>query len=291
MPNSSRTTASNGHGEGTDNSALMRAAQRLFLAAARILVGRLPWPTALDLLKKAYLEQARRQLEKDPNQRRVTQSALGAITGIGPRQITALQQEPRVAAESINTDAFISTIEAWATDPDWADSSGKPAELPIYGSGGSFQTLVRRAAGTNVTPQTVLHRLKEHGNVEYGNDGKTVRLVNRYYVPVGQDEMKILDAGSLTFIKLAAAIDHNARASNKNQRLLQQDRWSYLVPESKADEVAGRLRRMLTKNIEDVESYLEDVERAYKNHKGPTVMIGSGWFVFSDTKDAARDFD
>src|SRR5699024_7469650 len=99
---------------------------------------------------------------------------------------------------------------------------------------------------------------------------------------VRQDEMNALETGSLTFVKLAAAIDHNARAATSNERLLQQDRWSYLIPEEKAPEVAQALREIMQNNIQEAEAYLEGVERAFKNHKGPTRMVGSGWFVFSD---------
>src|SRR5699024_1789080 len=150
----SLTTAQDGSGDGPGDSALTRAAHRLFLAAARILVGRLPWTTAVSLLKKAYVEQARRLGEKDQSQRRVTRSALSAITAIDARQIAALQNESKTAAEATSVDAFINTIEQWAANPEWTDGAGKPLELPIYGSGLSFQTLVRHAAGNNVTPQT-----------------------------------------------------------------------------------------------------------------------------------------
>lgn len=274
-----------------DASALMRAALRLCLGLARILVGRLPWNTLVDTLKQAYVQEARRQLERDTGQRRVTRSALSAVTGIDARQIAALEKSSEQLKRSSNVDAFVTTIEQWAIDPQWHDTKGNPSELPIYGSGATFQTLVRHAAGNNVTPQTVLQRLLEHGNVEYVEDGKAVRLVNRYYMPVRWNEMNVLETGSLSHIRLSATLDHNARATRKEDLLLQQDRWVCDIPESAAPEAIRTLREIMERNIAEAEAYLEDLEQRTEAGDGPKIIIGSGWFVFADENESPENHD
>ena len=260
---------------------LVKAAELMLQPIARLLVGKLSCTVAINLLKQAYIQEAKRMLRANDPNRRITMSALGLLTGLDTRVVAALDDLPErgpVSASELCPEAAV--LNAWHTQEMYHDQkTGKPMVLPIYGRGISFQTLVTRNAGRNVTCPTVLERLTESGNlaVEGPND---VRLISPHYVPVNPSEQTIIEVGSASMNRLGKTIAHNLDAGDAQPKWLHQDRWSRRIPPDQIEPLRQRLRETLTEQIEHIESELDSVEAPVKqsNHEA----VGVGWFYWED---------
>jgi hypothetical protein len=264
-----------------DMSWLVKAAALMLQPVARLLVGKLSCTVAVNLLKQAYIQEARRMLRANDPNKRITMSALGLLTGLDTRAVAALDGLPErgpVSASELCPEAAV--LNAWFTQKTYHDQkTGKPLVLPIYGRGISFQTLVTRNAGRNVTCPTVLERLTESGNLKVEGDNH-VRLVSPHYVPVNSSEQTVIEVGSASMNRLGKTIAHNMEADERDSKWLQQDRWSRRIPPDQVEPLRQRLRETLTEQIERIESDLDSAEDPVKqsNHQA----VGIGWFYWED---------
>ncbi len=260
---------------------LVKAAELMLQPIARLLVGKLSCTVAINLLKQAYIQEARRMLRANDPNKRITMSALGLLTGLDTRVVAALDGEPErgpVSASDLCPEAAV--LNAWYTQKMYHDQkSGKPLVLPIYGRGVSFQTLVTRNAGRNVTCPTVLERLTESGNLAIERENH-VRLISPHYVPVNRSEQTIIEVGSASMNRLGKAIAHNLDAGKSEPKWLQQDRWSRRISPDQVEPLRQRLREVLTEQIDQIESELDATEAPVKqsNHQA----VGVGWFYWED---------
>lgn len=71
----------------------------------------------------------------------------------------------------------------WARDPDFADEAGLPRRLHIDAGAGSFRALLRKAR-CSMTPAAALSQLQEIGSVQMCDQGRRVRLVSSFLIPV-----------------------------------------------------------------------------------------------------------
>ncbi len=264
-----------------DMSWLVKAAEHMLRPVARLLVGKLSCQVAINLLKEAYIEEAKRRLRLE-GKRRITQSALALMTGLDTRAIGQLEAEP--APDSVTSSDLCpeaAVLNSWATNPMFCDSkTGKPLLLPIYGRGVSFQTLIMRNAGRNVTCPTVLNRLTESGNVELVGD-QHVRLLSHHYVPVNSSEQTVIEVGSGSINRLGRTIAHNLEAEQAEPKWLHQERWSRRIPAEKLDALRQRVRELLTDQIEVIEKELDAAEAPVRQNNHRTV--GIGWFYWEDS--------
>ena len=90
-------------------------------------------------------------------------------------------------------------IDIWNSDTTFQDpNTQKAAILPIEGKGRTFQTLVLRAIGRNITVKTVLDRLLKGGTVQIvDGDIPRVELVSKFYNPISSDNAKATEIGLL----------------------------------------------------------------------------------------------
>ena len=147
-------------------------------------------------------------------------------------------------------------VSGWMNDREFLDDQGKPACLPLDGSRGSFNALVRKYSGD--IPVRAMRAMLEEGRT-IAVEGTTVRLIRHAYVP-GRDDMgKIAILGS-DVSELIATIDHNLVADPDElwfQRKLSHDN----IPPKAAD----RLRKLSAKKAQ---ALLEVLDRKYADTKG-----------------------
>ncbi len=262
---------------------LVKAAELMLQPVARLLVGKVSCTVVVRLLKQAYIQEARRMLRsKDPD-RRITMSALGLLTGLDTRVVAALdgQSDPGpISASELCPEAAV--LSAWHSDKTYHDKkTGKPLVLPVYGRGTSFQTLVTRNAGRNVTCSTVLERLTESGHLAVDNDNH-VRLISPHYVPVSPAEQAILEKGSFSINHLGKTIAHNLDAGESEPNWLHQDSFSRSIPSDQVERLGRRVQEILARSVEQVESEWDSVETPVKQRTGHQ-SIGAGWFYWEDS--------
>lgn len=255
----------------------------------RLVVGRIGCGYLIHEIRKLYVQEARSWLARNEPGARVTRSRLAMLTGLDTRTISSIEGESEHHVEASDLCAEAVVIERWSTLPDFLDDDGSPAVLPLMGPKRTFQALVARAVGRNITAHTVLERLLESGNVECRDDGY-VRLVNPYYQPLRESEQTTIEAGSHSIARLTESVLRNSRAVNAAERNLQQDRWCSRVPPERFDELRGRARSLLEQHIADMESLMREFET--EEAGADWREFGVGWFVFdSESATAGRQAD
>lgn len=267
--------------QAADTGWLIKAVERMFRPMVRLLVGRMSCNVVVDLIKQLFVHEAKRKLQLEERNRRVTKSALALMTGLDTRMITALEVANHdYSFTDLSPEAAV--LEIWANDKTYLDlESGNPRILPIYGRGLSFQTLVTRTVGRNVTCPTVLDRLVESGNVEVVNDN-FVALKEKYFSPIKESERTALDAGSFAVNRLASTIEHNMESqSASNEKWLQQDRWSRKIPAENLPAFRRELRELLDRHIVETEQVMEPHEDPVSTETH--CQAGIGWYYWEQS--------
>lgn len=263
---------------------LALAIERVIRPFIKLIVGRVSCGFLIQQIKRIYIEEARRWIEKNDHHGRVTKSKLAMLTGLDTRTISAIE------AETSESDNFrivdlcpeAGVLEKWRTSKSFTDENGNPKVLPIFGKSIAFQALVGSVVGRNVTCQTVLERLVDSGNIEIVDDD-FVRLVNPFYQPIRPSDETIIEAGSWSISRLVDTVAHNLRTPEKENKLLQQDRYSSRIPSYLVGKATAEVRAVLENQIEEVEKVLEKYE-ASDNQEGQRIF-GIGWFSFTDSSE------
>jgi hypothetical protein len=184
-----------------------------------------------------------------------------------------------IEGQSVNPEHAL--IDLWSSDPSFQDpETGKPASLPIVGKGRTFQTLVLRSIGRNVTVKTVIGRLLASKNVRVTQDDvEKVELLSAIYSPISSDRAKQTEVGLIEASRVLSAVIHNMSADAET-RVPQQGRWTYRLAPEHYKEFRKRARLLLDKQIKEGESLLEDFEEPAK--VPGQITVGIGWYQWSD---------
>jgi hypothetical protein len=203
------------------------------------------------------------------------------MTGLDTRVVSALMDQDDAEVQSQNVNPEHSLIDMWSSDPLFRDpDTGQPASLPIVGKGRTFQTLVLRSIGRNVTVKTVIGRLLASGNVRVmQEDVEKVELLSLIYSPISSDKAKQTEVGLIEASRVLTAVIHNMR-SDPEVRVPQQGRWTYRLDPSRYKEFRKRARTLLDKQIREGEMLLEEFEEAAK--ETGQITVGIGWYQWGD---------
>lgn len=259
-----------------ESSVITDAVRLLLRRVVRLLVGTVSFPALQEILRKIYVEEAEKKLLRDDS--KPTKSALALMTGLDTRVVSAvLESDLDSSLQPGNISAEFGLLDMWANDPFFQDEdSGSPATLPLEGRGRTFQGLVLRAIGRNITIKTVLDRLVASGNVKIilGAIDKAVML-SPFYAPISDDRAKVTDIALCESSRVLSAVIHNMR-SEPEMRVPQQGRWTYRLPPEKYKEFRKQARVLLERQIAEGESLLEEFEDTQK--KPGQLTVGFGWY-------------
>lgn len=274
----SRIAAQSNQGE--DVNWLVDAITRMVRPIVRFSMGRISCSALVDLVRQAYVKEARAHLQAQNPDKKVTRSALALLCGMDGRAIKAFEDNAsrEYAASDVCSEATI--LGVWKEDKTFQDpETGGPAELLIHGPHGTFQRLVTRAAGRAVTVQTALEKLVDSGNVRLSEDGTHVTLIDPYYQPVKQSERAAIEASSLAVSRLGATLQHNLNRFDEGQApWLQQDRWCTRIPADRLDAIRAEMRSVLNRHILEIEDYLDQEEKSAA--EPDEAMVGVGWYYW-----------
>jgi len=264
----------------TENSAVHQVLPLLFRKIVRLLVGTISFPILADLLKSLYVEEAERKLERSGS--KPTKSAIALITGLDTRVVSSVLKE-NYSETGVPTSANPENtlIDIWNSDATFQDpNTQKAAILPIEGKGRTFQTLVLRAIGRNITVKTVLDRLLKGGTVQIvDGDIPRVELVSKFYNPISSDNAKATEIGLLESSRVLSAVLHNMGSDN-DRRVPQQGRWTYRLDPKNYKQFRNEVRDLLEKQIAEGDELLEKFEESQKTPGQLTV--GIGWYQWGD---------
>jgi len=172
-------------------------------------------------------------------------------------------------------------IDIWSSDETFQDkTSGEPAILPIEGRGRTFQSLVLRAIGRNITVKTVLDRLLKGGTVQVVHgDIPRVELVSRFYNPISSDYAKSTEVGLLESSRVLSAVLYNSKC-DVEERVPQQGRWTYRLDPKNYKKFRSECRQLLENQIKEGDALLEKFEETQK--KPGQLTVGIGWYQWGD---------
>ena len=264
----------------TENSAVHQVLPVLFKRIVRLLIGTISFPVVADVLKTIYVEEAKKKLLNSGS--KPTKSALALITGLDTRVVSAIlkeNQNPNSIPVSANPENTL--IDIWSSDKGFLDStSGEPAILPIEGKGRTFQSLVLRAIGRNITVKTVLDRLLQGGTVQIVHgDIPRVELVSRFYNPISSDYAKSTEVGLLESSRVLSAVLHNTHC-DKEHLVPQQGRWTYRLDPKNYGQFRKEVRELLENQIKEGDALLEKFEEQQK--QPGQLTVGIGWYQWGD---------
>jgi hypothetical protein len=252
----------------------------LLRKVVRLLVGTISFPALVEMLRSIYVEEGVRKLERGGS--KPTKSALALITGLDTRVVSAVLNkncDPSVEPQHVSPEFTL--IDLWASDPFFQDpDTGEPAVLPIEGRGRTFQGLVLKSIGRNVTVKTVLDRLQKSNTINIIDGAiQQVELVSQEYTPISSDRAKLTDITILEASRVMSAGIHNMNAPPE-ERVPQQGRWTYRVAPERYKEFRRDARDLLQKQIKEGEALLEKFEEPSK--QPGQLTVGLGWYQWGD---------
>lgn len=252
---------------------------QVFRKVVRLVIGTVSLPALVDILKNLYVEEAQRKLEREGA--KPTKSAIALMTGLDTRVVSALmeQGEGEIQAQNVNPEHAL--IDMWSSDPFFRDpDTGNPATLPIVGKGRTFQTLVLRSIGRNVTVKTVIGRLQASDNIRViQEDVEKVELLSLIYSPISSDKAKQTEVGLIEASRVLTAVLHNMR-SEPELKVPQQGRWTYRLDAANYKKFRKKARTLLEQQIREGEKLLEEFEETAK--ESDQITVGFGWYQWTD---------
>lgn len=270
-----------------DAKSITHYLSQVFRKVVRLVIGTVSLPALVDILKAIYVEEAQKKLERDGS--KPTKSAIALMTGLDTRVVSSLMDQSldnTIQSQSVNPENAL--IDMWSSDPFFVDpETGKPAKLPISGRGRTFQGLVLKAIGRNITVKTVMDRLLAWGTIKVNHeDIDTVELTSKTYLPLSDDRVKHTEIGLLEASRVLGAVVHNMN-SDPETRVPQQGRWTYRLDPNDYKEFRMRVRQLLEKQIKEGESLLEEFE---ETAKAPgQITVGIGWYQWGDHEPDRED--
>ncbi len=270
-----------------DAKSITHFLSQVFRKVIRLVIGTVSLPALYDILKTIYVEEAQKKLERDGG--KPTKSAIALMTGLDTRVVSSLMDEnAQGTTESQSVNPENALIDMWTSDPFFLDpETGEPADLPIAGRGKTFQGLVLKSIGRNITVKTVMDRLLAWGSIRVNHgDIDTVELVSRTYLPLSDDRIKHTEIGLLEASRILGAVVHNMN-SEPETRVPQQGRWTYRLDPQRYKEFRKKARNLLDKQIKEGESLLEEFEEPTK--VPGQITVGIGWYQWGDHEPVEED--
>ena len=259
-----------------DSGALTNAVGLLLRRVVRLMVGTVSFPALVEILKTLYVEEAEKKINRTGT--KPTKSALALMTGLDTRVVSAVvQKDYDLTLEPKNICAENALLDMWNIDSFFLDAeTNESLILPIEGRGRTFQGLVLRSIGRNITTKTVIDRLLASGNIKIISDGtEQVEMLSHIYSPITNDRAKMTDIAFVESSRVLSAAIHNMK-SDVDSRVPQQGRWTYRLSPSRYGEFRQEARILLKRQISEGEALLEQFEDAQK--KPGQLTVGIGWY-------------
>ena len=264
----------------TDAISITETIPFLFRTIVRLLVGTISYPVLVEILKAIYVEEGQKKLLRSGS--KPTKSALALITGMDTRVVSSVLAnncDTTINPQQISPEFTL--IDTWGSDPFFMDTeTDTPAILPVEGRGKTFQSLVLKAIGRNITVKTVMDRLLKSNTIEVLNgDTQEVKLLSKTYTPVTSDIAKLTDITFLEASRVMSAGIHNMNAIPE-ERVPQQGRWTYRLAPERYREFRKEARLLIRNQIKEGEDLLERFEEEKK--QPGQLTVGIGWYQWGD---------
>ncbi len=263
-----------------DSASLTDAVGLVLRRIVRLMVGTVSFPALIEILKTLYVEEAEKKLKRTHT--RPTKSALALLTGLDTRVVSSvISNDYDISLSPKSICAENALLDMWANDPFFSNQeTKKPLILPIEGRGRTFQGLVLRSIGRNITVKTVLDRLISSGNIRIISKAtERVEMLSLFYSPITDNRANMTNIAFIESSRVLAAAIHNIN-SDIDSRVPQQSRWTYRLSPYRYSEFRKEVRLLLQRQIKEGEALLEQFEEAQK--QSGQLTVGIGWYQWGD---------
>lgn len=251
---------------------MLEAMRRLTEPLAALSVARgLPYATVEEIVKRSFVEAARAAQPEGAGERLV--SRISTATGLNRREVTRLTQQD-ASREAPRRSPATQVFTRWLADPKLKTRQGEIRALPRQGPAPSFETLARSVT-SDVHPRSLLDELCRLGLAR--EEGDTVHLVQRSFVPQGDSDRMLGFLGSNVGDHLRAAVsnvlgDKAGKASHPEQAV-----FADQLTEASVDEVRGLVRKqwqaLLGATAPELQRLIDD-DKANGTEANQRVRIG-----------------
>lgn len=225
-------------------------------------------------------------------------SSIALNTGLDPKDVKAelesLRKDNDEKDISWLPDASpeAAVLEWWVEKAPFVDASGKPLDLPVFGSGVTFERLVKRICG-NIGPAEIRDRLYEAGCIEIvrGNratDSRKLRLVKRYYTSSAR--MDLLAEATKTLRHVVLTLSRNLNPSIESEdKFTQQERWTKRLRHKDVKEFRAKMLEWVREKVTESESIIEPFEKDPFD-TDEHVHAGCGFYYFEEPPRLRNQF-
>lgn len=268
------------------NGCLYRVTHNILKSLLYILHGRgVSFGEFSRVAKQAFVGVAEQSLIKSGE--RVTTSRIAITTGLTRKEVALIRKNTTV--EHVSTSHFNRSTRVttgWITDLEFQEKTGKPAELPILGSKGSFEALVMRYSG-DIPHRAMLNEMKRVGVVT--EDNGHVSLTTDGYIPIDDEEKLNIMGQDVSDMLTTIAYNLENSEDAKFQRKVSYDNLPL--------EALPQLKRMVSEDglglLIKFNEFLATQDRdANPSAKGSgKVRAGVGIYYFEESQDRSEKHD
>lgn len=232
---------------------LYTAILRLLRPLIRLSMKRgISYATFISLVKWGYYKVAEKDFTIEG--RKQTHSRISVLTGFSRKEVKRLSElDPPTSNEQLEEyNRCARVISAWQREEGFVDDQGEPIVIPVYGTGATFETLVRKFSG-DIPARAVMDELVQVGAVIPQSDQR-IRLIKDAFVPTHNEASKFQILGTDVGL-LISTIENNIEL-NSDTPFLQRKVYYDNIP----GEVLHDIRRMSIKTgrklINEMDRYI-----------------------------------
>ncbi|MFK8017170.1 MAG: DUF6502 family protein, partial [Gammaproteobacteria bacterium] len=155
----------------------------------------------------------------------LSRNSVSKLSGVSRKEIGRLREGPNVETPLRDLRAPASELLSnWALNPDYCDSGGNPAVIPINGAIGSLESLYREKDSGH-TFESVFDELFQTSSVEIVEETK-VRMLNRACIQLGDTKSAIYHF-ERTLFTVGMTLVQNITNEENESKLLERAAFTY----------------------------------------------------------------
>ena len=210
-------------------------------------------------------------------------SRVAMMTGLSRREVARVRDqllEGDDGSDNLQGNQISRVLTGWHVDSEFADSDGRPKDLPVTGTTGSLSSLFKRYAGD--LPHGALRKeLQQRGLVEELSTGE-IRVLKRDYV-YSELDPEIIRRMGVALHDHAATLEHNLNEDRKTE-----PRFEAMADNAKLSPRAIHTFQKLVESqglafLEEMDSWLSDHEiENTPDTDTSSIRLGVGVYLIYD---------
>lgn len=239
-----------------------------------------PFQTASDWLKRIYVDVAFENKEFRINtEKKQTKTRVAVLTGLSRVEIDrVLKTEKPIELTEQKWNRATKVLSAWCADERYLDENNLPLDLPIYGKGVTFSSLVNQYSG-GATMRSILDELVNVKSV--GITGDVVKLLRRDYAIV-PSKQKIVDLELYGMFSgnLLDSISYNDNEQNIKEKRYVKMVLNRTISMSKRRKIQEIIKSESDKLLNNID--LELTKTSSNKGNEETYEVGLGVYYFEE---------